>query len=181
MKLNDLLRPLTLSIGISLLICLSGCGKEKEWHSFHYDSARTSSQPNKTDLSDPAKVPSLAVKWTFTPPPPGPGGNSGFRASPVVDDNIVYIGNGNGFFYALNGDTGAVIWQYPPAGSPALLTQFKCNPSSFGIASSATLTEINGIDAVIFAAPDQSIGSHLGDSRLFALNAKTGAEIWKSP
>jgi outer membrane protein assembly factor BamB len=34
---------------------------------------------------------------------------------------------------------------------------------------------------VIFAAPDQSIGMHLGDSRLFALDAKTGAEIWKSP
>jgi outer membrane protein assembly factor BamB len=142
---------------------------------------RTSSQPNSTALSDPVKVPNLAVRWTWTAPAPGPGGNAGFRASPVINDNIVYIGNGNGFFYALNGDNGALLWQYPPPGSPALVTQFKCNPSSFGIASSATITDINGTDAVIFAAPDQSIGMHLGDSRLFALNAKTGAEIWKSP
>jgi outer membrane protein assembly factor BamB len=181
MNFKGLLQLMTLGIGIVLLICLSGCKKEKEWHSFHHDSKRTSSQPKSTDLSDPAKVPGLAVRWTFTAPPPGSGGNSGFRASPVIDDNIVYIGNGNGYFYALNGDTGTVLWQYPAVGSPALVTQFKCNPSSFGIASSATIAEINGKDAVIFAAPDQSIGMHLGDSRLFALNAKTGAEIWKSP
>ena len=172
---------ITLGIGILLLLSIAGCRREQEWHSFHYDSRRTSSQPNNTDLSDPAKVPSLAIRWTFTAPAPGPGGQVGFRASPVIDDNRVYIGNGNGFFYALNGDTGAVLWQYPPVGQPPLLTQFQCNPSSYGIASSATLTEIGGKDAVIFAAPDQSIGMHLGDSRLFALDARTGAEIWKSP
>ncbi len=183
MKHKNLSQSLPLSIVIFLMcvICLLGCRKEQEWHAFHYDSMRTSSQPKSTALSDPAKVPNLAVRWTWTAPAPGPGGNAGFRASPVVNDNIVYIGNGNGFFYALNGDTGALLWQYPPAGSPALVTQFQCNPSSYGIASSASITDINGTDAVIFAAPDQSIGMHLGDGRLFALNAKTGAEIWKSP
>ena len=183
MKQDALLQSIPRSIAILLLalICLSGCRKEQEWTSFRYSSARTASQPNNTALSDPAQVPSLAVRWTWTAPAPGPGGNSGFRASPVISDNIVYIGNGNGYFYALNGDTGALLWQYPPAGSPALVSQFRCNPSSFGIASSATITDINGTDAVIFGAPDQSIGTHLGEGRLFALNAKTGAEIWKSP
>ena len=171
---------ITLAIAIFLLTWLAGC-KEQEWHSFHYDARRTSSQPTKTALSDPAKVPGLAVRWTWTAPAPGPTGNAGFRASPVVNDNIVYIGNGNGYFYALNGDTGALLWQYPAPSAPPLVSKFKCNPSSYGIASSATLTKINGTDAVIFAAPDQSIGMHLGDGRLFALNAKTGAEIWKSP
>lgn len=36
------------------------------------------------------------------------------------------------------------------------------------------------MDAVIFGAPDLSFGSTLGEGRLFALNAATGAEIWKS-
>src|SRR5690349_11995072 len=113
-KMTPNYRPhlIILSIGIILLTCTTGCRKEQEWHSFHYDSRRTSSQPNKTALSDPAKVPGLAVRWTWTAPAPGPGGQAGFRASPVVNDNIVYIGNGNGFFYALNGDTGALLWQY---------------------------------------------------------------------
>src|SRR6476660_4520710 len=180
MKPNFRPHLITLGIGIFLLSGLTGC-KEQEWHSFHYDARRPSSQPQKTALSDPAKVPGLAVRWTCTAPAPGPTGNAGFRASPIVNDNVVYIGNGSGYFYALNGDTGALLWQYPAPSAPPLVTQFKCNPSSYGIASSATLTDINGKDAVIFAAPDQSIGNHLGDSRLFALDAKTGAEIWKSP
>jgi outer membrane protein assembly factor BamB len=91
------------------------------------------------------------------------------------------VGNQNGRFYALDADTGAMVWQYPPAASPPLTSQFVCNPSSQGLASSATIATINGTDAVIFGGPDQSIGTHLGEGRLFALNAATGAEIWKSP
>jgi outer membrane protein assembly factor BamB len=34
---------------------------------------------------------------------------------------------------------------------------------------------------VIFGAPDPSVGTALGEGRLFALNAATGAVIWKSP
>ena len=147
MKPNFRPHLITLAIAIFLLTCLAGC-KEQEWHSFHYDARCTSSQPTKTALSDPAKVPSLAVRWTWTAPAPGPTGNAGFRASPVVNDNIVYIGNGNGYFYALNGDTGTLLWQYPAASAPPLVTQFKCNPSSYGIASSATLTKINGTVAI---------------------------------
>jgi outer membrane protein assembly factor BamB len=169
-----------IAVLVSLVICFVGC-REQEWPEFRYDAMRTASQPNSTVLSDPARVPSLAVRWTWSAPPPGAGGQAGFRASPVINDKILYIGNGNGYFYALNAETGALLWQYPPAGQPALVSQFQCNPSSFGIASSAVVTDIKGKDAVIFAAPDQSIGTHLGEGRLFALNAKTGAEIWKSP
>jgi outer membrane protein assembly factor BamB len=93
----------------------------------------------------------------------------------------VYIGNGNGRLYALDAVSGTQLWQYPPAASPPLTSQFTCNPSSRGIASSATIASIGGTDAVIFGAPDQSVGSGFGDGRLFALNAVTGAVIWKSP
>jgi len=34
---------------------------------------------------------------------------------------------------------------------------------------------------VIFGAPDQSVGSGFGSGRVFALDAVTGAEVWKSP
>jgi outer membrane protein assembly factor BamB len=183
MRGRDLLSRVP-AAAVALLLSLavsSGCRSEQEWRAFRYNAKRTASQPNSTPLSDPTRVPNLTVRWTWTAPPPGPGGNSGFRASPVINDNIVYIGNGNGYFYALRGDTGTLLWQYPSAGSPPLVSKFKCNPSSYGIASSAAVTDVNGVDAVIFAAPDQSVGTGLGEGRLFALNAKTGAEIWKSP
>jgi outer membrane protein assembly factor BamB len=94
----------------------------------------------------------------------------------------VYVGNGNGRLYALDANTGQLLWQYPAANQPALTSQFTCNPSSFGLASSATIARIrNEVDAVIFGAPDQSLAPGFGSGRLFALNANTGAEIWKSP
>src|ERR1700756_395528 len=164
-----------IAVIVSWVICFAGC-REQEWPEFRYDAMRTASQPKSTALSDPARVPSLAVRWTWSAPPPGAGGRAGFRASPVINDKILYIGKGNGYFYALNAETGALLGHYPPVSQPPLVSQFQCNPSSFGIASSAVVTDIKGKDAVIFAAPDQSIGTHLGEGRLFALNAKTGIE-----
>src|SRR2546423_7682759 len=126
MKKGDRLQRLPLIIGGLLLLIsgLSACSKpEQEWHAFRHSSTRTANQTVNTALADPAQVPNLAVRWTWTAPAPGPGGNAGFRASPVVNDNIVYIGNGNGYFYALNGDTGALLWQYPAATSPPLVSK----------------------------------------------------------
>ncbi len=150
-----------------------------EWPAFRHNGLRSANQTVASDLSDPYKVKTLKPGWSspFTPP-----GGRAFRGSPVVHNGMVYIGNGNGRFYALDAATGAVQWQYPPAGSAALVSQFESNPSSCGIAASAAIARIqNEVDAVIFSAPDPSIGSGLGSSRLFALNAQTGAEIWKSP
>lgn len=166
---------------IMAVVVMSGCSAD--WPSFRHNALRTGAQLNHGPLTDPAKIATLAVSWTFPAsagvvlsPPPGP-----FRASPIVIDKVVYIGNSNGYFYAINAADGTLKWQYPPSGSPALTSTFTCNPSSEGIASSASYARIGGTDAIIFGAPDQSIGAGLGSGRLFALNASTGAEIWKSP
>jgi outer membrane protein assembly factor BamB len=165
--------------GISLLLlAVFSTGCSKDWPAFRHNTLRTAAQIEDTALSDPAQVPNLAVRWTFT----APGApNNRFRASPIVYEGRVYVGNQNGHLYALDANTGALIWQYPAAGSPGFSSQFTCNPSSQGIASSAAIASVNGTDAVIFGAPDQSIGTHYGEGRLFALNAATGSEIWKSP
>ena len=164
-----------LAILCALTLALAGCAS-KDWRMFRYDAGRSASQPYATALSDPAKVTTLHIAWSFQPP-----SAKAFRASPVVYGGKVYIGNGNGYFYALDAATGAVLWQYPPSGSPPLTSTFTCNPSSNGIASSAAIAYISGQRAVIFGAPDPSIGSGRGEGRLFALNAATGAVIWKSP
>jgi len=169
------------TVAILAVLGLASCSPD--WPTFRHNGLRTGNQLNHGPLTDPAKVATLAIGWTFPDaagvtltPPPGP-----FRASPIVYRNVVYIGNSNGYFYAINATDGTLRWQYPLAGSPALTSTYTCNPSSEGVASSAVLTRINGTDAVIFGAPDRSIGAGLGSGRLFALNAQTGVEIWKSP
>jgi outer membrane protein assembly factor BamB len=157
-----------------LLVSCAMASCSKPWETFRNDTERTGNQKERSALSDPAKIPSLKVVWTFTPP-----GATGFYSSPVVHDRRVYIGNGNGFFYALNEKTGAMLWQYP-SGTP-LTSTFTCNPSSFGIASSAAFARVKGKEAIIFGAPDRASGAHLGDGHLIALDAENGSLIWESP
>src|SRR6266849_6880632 len=162
---------------------LSSCSAD--WPAFRHNILRTGAQLNHGPLTDPVKVQGLHVVWAF-PASAGVALNPApiaFRASPVVYNSVIYIGTANGFFYAINAADGTLKWQYPHAGSPPLdpVTHLDGNPSGWGIASSATIARIGGTDAVIFGAPDRSIGAGLGSGRLFGLNAQTGAEIWKSP
>ncbi len=174
MKLRSLIPVLGL---VSLVAC------SKHWPMYRHNVLRSGGQINSSALSNPALVPSLAVHWTFSVPAADTvaGANPGFRASPVENDGRVFIGSGNGRVYALNAATGAVLWKFPMPPAAPLRSQFVCNPSSQGIASSAAISKIGGTDAVIFGAPDPSFGTGLGEGRLFALNAATGAVIWKSP
>lgn len=157
-------------------LLMSGCACD--WPAFRHDALHTGGQLWHSPLANPAQVASLHVGsgWPFQP-----AGAMPFRGSPVVYKGVVYIGNANGRFYAVDATSGGLVWQYPDPAAPALTSQFTCNPSSEGIASSAIIAKIAGADAVIFAAPDRSIGAGLGSGRLFALDAKTGKEIWKSP
>jgi outer membrane protein assembly factor BamB len=169
-RLLDLYRVMLLACIALLTACSS-----TQWTAYRQNVSHTGDQPDSSALSNPAAVPGLHQLWSQNPP-----GAGAFRASPIVYNGKLYIGNANGRFYALDTSTGNVVWQYPPAASPALLSAFTCNPSSEGIAASATIATVNGTSAVIFGAPDQTIGAHLGSGRLFALDAATGAELWKS-
>jgi outer membrane protein assembly factor BamB len=168
-------------IWVAAFVSLVGCSTQ--WPMYRHNVLRSGGQTNGSDLSNPAKVPSLAVQWTFSVPAADTvaGANAGFRASPVVYNGRVFIGSGNGRMYALNANTGAVVWKFPAPPTAPLRSQYTCNPSSQGIASSATIARIGNTDAVIFGAPDTTFGTGFGEGRLFALNASTGAVIWKSP
>jgi PQQ-like domain len=170
-------RLLATRLAVIAVVLGGAIGCAKDWPAFRQGFQRTAQQRCDSPLADPTRVPGLAVRWTY----PSTGTLPPFRASPVVSRGRVFVGNSNGRLYALDAHTGALLWQYPPAASPALTSQFTCNPSSEGLASSAVIAKVNGTEAVIFGAPDRSIGTGLGEGRLFALNAATGAELWKSP
>ncbi len=158
-----------------------------DWPAFQHSVVRDANQNHPGTLGDPYRVKSLpstfaaipaARRWQFTPP----SSPERFRSAPMVWNGRMYVGNGNGFIYALDAATGALQWQFPAAGGDPLTSTFTCNSSSIGIASSAAHARIrNAVDVVIFGAPDRSIGAKLGSGRLFALNAQTGAQVWASP
>ncbi len=154
-----------------------------DWPAFRHNSTRNAQQTKNSALADPFRVRTLKVKWQY-PLPGDPSLGGGFRASPIIYKGKLYVGNGNGRLYALDASNGNFLWKYPPDGQPALTSRFTSNPSSLGIASSAAIGRVRKdkeVDAVIFGAPDQSLQPGFGSGRLFALDANTGVELWKSP
>jgi len=117
----------------------------------------------------PSNAGSLVKAWTFTSPGPTmtgqPGG--GFVASPIVYGGRVFIGSNTGVFFALDELSGAVVWSR----FLGFVKRSTCNAR--GIASTATVA----IDPVR-QTPVVYVSS--GDGYLFALDATTGAVLWKS-
>ena len=162
-------------LGLALLVvglATSARAQTNEWHAYRYNGHRTGVQPHASNLSNPAKVGTLAVKWTF--PATGPGVGA-FYASPIVFNDTVFVGSTSGRFYALDAATGKLKWEYPKPPAPPLVAA----TWSYGIKSSASYWAHGPDGAVIFGAQDPSLGPH-GSARLFALDAKTGAVVWKS-
>jgi polyvinyl alcohol dehydrogenase (cytochrome) len=145
------LRPISLcSLLLAVLLTTAG-----DWPTYLHDAQRTSANPTETSLS-PANAPRLTKLWTFK--------TGGFvAASPIVVGNTVYVGSWDGYEYALNATTGALIWKQ----FLGLTTSTKpdCIPS-YGITSSATVQ--NGVVYV---------GG--GDAYWYALDATTGVVLWK--
>ena len=154
---------------------------DDDWEHYRHDVSRSGEQRHFSDLADPAKVPGLAIRWQWPPTAAGEGGM--FYASPVVIDGRVFIGSTSGKFYALDANTGALVWSYPPLPQPPLIGS--CGSvgdvqafGAYGILSSASPYK----DTIIFGAPDPapSVDGGLGSARLYSLDQATGALVWKS-
>jgi outer membrane protein assembly factor BamB len=177
--------------GTSAFVIAAGCtGLDPnvcsgDWPAFRHSGWRDGQQTMPSVLTNPDNVRKLKPVWTFTPP--AADGPTAFKASPIVFQGRVFIGNGNGRLYALNATTGALLWEYPKPPAQALLSKYSQanggeNPSSHGLAASATIALNKNIrPMVVFGAPDPSLSDKMGSGRLFALDPASGAEIWKSP
>ena len=111
-----IVRSISTLIFCSLFSVAAANAAQDDWLTYRHDSARTGAQPVASDLSDPGKVSGLHVVAQF-PPQGSPAIAGGFKASPIVVDGTAFIGGVNGYFYALDAASGALIWQYPKAGT----------------------------------------------------------------
>jgi hypothetical protein len=86
-----------------------------EWRSFGHDAANTRHQERERAIS-PADVPLLAPAWTFSSVVAG--GEGDFTGTPVVADGCLYVASNRGWVFAVNADTGALVWkrQVPEGG-----------------------------------------------------------------
>lgn len=123
-----------------------------DWPTFLHDSQRTAAGTDTTIST--ANASQLALQWAFKTGGP-------IAASPTVVGGIVYVGSWDGYEYALNATTGALVWKTFLGQTTA-----PCYPQLAGVSSGADVE--NGVVYV---------GG--GDSYWYALDATTGNVLWK--
>ena len=144
----------------------AGAAPSASWLFGGNDVANTRTQSAETRISS-STVGQLAVKWTA----PTHGDVS---ATPTVANGVVYFPDWGGYINAVNAQTGAVIWQKQLSadyGDPAPVPFFinmvsRTSPAIYG-------------NKVIFG-DNNGAGAYTTGSNVFAVNAQTGALIWKT-
>jgi len=120
------------------------------------DLAHTSFNSSETQISA-ASINRLAPLWTAEP-----GGL--FAAAPTISGGVVYIGDWDGNFHAIEAASGKVLWT-TYVGMSAPPARDDCQPA-IGVTSQAT------VDATAVY-----VGG--GDSAVYALDRRTGAVLWR--
>ena len=79
-----------------------------DWPMYGADSANSRYQKHEKLIS-PADVPLLSPAWTFSTK--GAGGEGDITGTPVVAGGCLYVATSRGWVFALNADTGEVVWK----------------------------------------------------------------------
>jgi polyvinyl alcohol dehydrogenase (cytochrome) len=136
--------------------CASGT-KGGEWLDFGSDLYNTRSQPAEKTIGA-AEAPHLEAGWTFSITASGADGN--FQSTPAVADGCVYAGTSTGWVFAINAETGELVWKIK-AGDGSL------SNGIFGlsVARGKVLANVSSPKGPFAVGIDQ----------------ETGKQIWKSP
>ena len=163
-----LLTPLALAM-VFIGTLTTSAAETSDWPAYLQGPQHSSYNQLATAIT-PANASALVQNWSFTDRPPTQAGQPGvgFNASPTVLGGVIYIGSNTGQFYALNESTGRVLWH-------RLIGFTKgnsCRTGHLGVSSTATVATdpISGVLTVYVGG---------GDGFLYALDASTGAMIWR--
>ncbi len=126
-----------------------------DWPTYLNDVQRDGASTDTTLSTSNASQ--LTLLWSYKT-----GG--AIAAQPIEVGGVVYLGSWDGYEYALNATTGAVMWKTFLGITTTSVPQ--CGPEPIGVTSSPTVQ--NGVVYV---------GG--GDAYWYALNASTGAVLWK--
>lgn len=144
-----------------------------EWPVGGHDLSNTRSQPDSTITPDRART--LTPLWKFATGHTGglaSGNLTDLNATPVIANGCVYVGSGDSTpgapnVFALNADTGQVVWK----------VSLPTNPAGLAGAVNGSIA-VDGNTAYAYVN-QQGDGAARGPY-LVALDARTGAQLWRS-
>jgi outer membrane protein assembly factor BamB len=140
-----------------------------DWNTFGDSLQRTGYNPCETTLTR-ANVSGLTLLWSTT----DLGG--AITAQPVLatnvtvnaaSKNVLYVGAENNAFFAIDADSGAIIWENSALGSSQHTFCGDLPGGQFGVTDTATFDKSHG---VVYVADT--------NDKVHALSMSTGAELW---
>lgn len=157
-------RPAPLLAGLALAVTLvpltAPADGECDWPMYGHDAGHSFAQTEECAGIDATNVSTLKAKWFIRTDTP-------VTASPTIVDGVVYVGDWNGKFRALDSETGREIWSFQVDDTHAV---------PFGrIVSSAA------VDAIDIAGPGDPVRAVLfaGGATLYALDPAGGGLLAK--
>ncbi|MBV9257864.1 MAG: PQQ-like beta-propeller repeat protein [Ktedonobacteraceae bacterium] len=139
-------------------------GPSDDWLTYQSDSSATGYNGAETTLTQ-ANVSHLRLHWSHA--------SATVTAQPVVSNGVVYWGDWNGFENAYT-VSGTKLWstQLGVTNVPG------CDPSHIGVASTASVGSAGSTPAVFVGGGGNANAD--GHDQVVALNARTGAVIWRT-
>jgi outer membrane protein assembly factor BamB len=96
--------------------CASSEAPGGEWRTFGHDYSNTRNQADEKVISA-ADAPLLSPTWSFSTM--DAGGEGDITGTPIVADGCVYVATNRGWAFAMNADSGQLVWkaQLPKGGA----------------------------------------------------------------
>jgi len=138
-----------------------------DWSAYGSDLGNSRTQPAESTITA-TNAALLTPKWTFSPT--AEGGTGSLESTPVVAGGCVYLTTASGYVYALNADTGALVWKNRVEET---VTGVCCGGTMFAPAVH------NGVVFINVSHNPNTATDHIGPY-IIALNATTGSVVWKS-
>jgi polyvinyl alcohol dehydrogenase (cytochrome) len=137
------------------------------WTTYLGNAARTDFNGAESTIT-PANAAHIAQKWTVTD-------KRGITGQPIVVNGQIYVGSWDGTFHDTPITGGPDVWD----DALGLTTDNSCDKASLGITSTAAYGIVNGTPTVyVGGGGDDATGGN--NDYLYALNATTGAILWKT-
>lgn len=158
------------SLSVGTVARAAGCAEAEhaggDWPTYGQDLSNARAQSAET-LIGADNVSSLEKKWAFSPQ--DEGGIGQIQLTPTVAEGCVYVTTSAGFIYALNADSGELVWKD------------RLSETVAGVCCGGTLFSPAVVDGVLYvnvssnpASDPDTDGPHV-----IALDAQTGALLWR--
>jgi glucose dehydrogenase len=157
------------ALGFAFTLLVGGYARAQEdWPMYGRNLLHTFS--NIKSRINPSNVANLKPLWAFSTA-------DAVSASPTVVDGVIYVGSWDGFFYAINAGSGALIWKYQvdcdntivPVPPQCLAPGQTPPPRFFSLGGLITSTAAVTRGHVYFAA----------GKTVYDLSAADGSLVWK--